>query len=36
MDPVGFFSSPATLIGIAVGVALILAAIVLRTQRAEI
>jgi ABC-2 type transport system permease protein len=36
IDPVGFFSSPATLGGIAVGVALILAAIVLRSRRAEI
>jgi ABC-2 type transport system permease protein len=36
MDPVGFFSSPATLIGIAIGAALILAAIALRTRRAEI
>jgi ABC-2 type transport system permease protein len=36
MDPSGFFGSPATLIGIAIGVAFILGAIVLRSRRAEI
>jgi ABC-2 type transport system permease protein len=36
MDPIGFFTSPATLIGIAIGAGFIVAAILLRTQRAEI
>jgi ABC-2 type transport system permease protein len=36
MDPIGFICSPATLIGIAVGAALIVAAILLRSRRAEI
>ena len=36
LDPVGFFGSPATWIGVAVGVALIYAAIQLRSRRAEI
>jgi ABC-2 type transport system permease protein len=36
IDPVGFFSNPATLIGIAIGVLLIGGAIVLRSKRAEI
>jgi ABC-2 type transport system permease protein len=36
LDPLGFFSSPATWIGIMVGIALIIAAIQLRLRRTEI
>jgi ABC-2 type transport system permease protein len=36
LDPLGFFSSPATWIGLAVGVAFIVAAIQLRLRRTEI
>jgi hypothetical protein len=36
LDPLGFLSSPATWIGIVVGIALIIAAIQLRLRRTEI
>jgi hypothetical protein len=36
LDPVGFFGSAATWIGVAVGVVLVVAAIQLRSRRAEI
>jgi hypothetical protein len=36
LNPIGFFSSPATWIGVLVGVALIAAAIQLRLRRTEL
>jgi hypothetical protein len=36
LDPLGFFTSPATWIGVGVGIAFIIAAIQLRLRRTEV